>query len=564
MRDSLQGNRLVFVISLLTALCFMLIGYDNGVIDCPQLFFFYLLHLQVGSRMLRHGTEPSTVPRAGSCESTIVASYEIGCFAGAILAFILGERLGRKRSIRLGAAWMVVGAVLQAAAFGRPQLIVGRIVSGIGMGCINSTAPVLQAEVSPKATRGQYACAQLSTLNFGIFLSYWIVSSDYAMTKNYTGDVSFRFPIAFQLVMIIPIFVLTFIIPESPRWLFFHDRSTEAMEVLLRLEEPNTDGEDPDLQAKFKEIEATVLYEKSIQIKGYRELFRNDGSSSRRRLLIACSVQFFQQLGGINGQFQSTSLIAIAHTEQTDTPQCGYYPSLILSISGIIYYANFIFSNSLGFSADTASLVSGFLFTWFFIASFIPWFLIDTVGRRKLLISSVLVMGSIFAVLAGVVKQIDESPRDSFGYGVVAAVFCFLYFGAFTTGFQATVWVYPPEILPIRIRAKGTALATACNWIINFAVVEIFPPAVDNIGWKTYLIFMCFNFLFAPIMYLFYPETKGKSLEEIDMLFGDGVSADIRRQSISRMSSPKVINSSLPVDCNSDSRKDASLLDLEG
>jgi len=513
MRDSLQGNRLIFVISLLTALCFMLIGYDNGVIG--------------GLTNAPAWNKTFDSPKGGEL-STIVASYEIGCFAGAILAFILGERLGRKRSIRLGAVWMIGGAVLQAAAFGRPQLIVGRIVSGIGMGCINSTAPVLQAEISPKATRGQYACAQLSTLNFGIFLSYWI---DYGMTKNFIGDVSFRFPIAFQLVMIIPIFVLTFVIPESPRWLFFHDRSTEAMEVLLRLEEPNTDGEDPDLQAKFKEIEATVLYEKSIQAKGYRELFRNDGSSSRRRLLIACSVQFFQQLGGING---------------------------------IIYYANFIFSNSLGFSADTASLVSGFLFTWFFIASFIPWFLIDTVGRRKLLISSVLVMGSIFAVLAGVVKQIEERPSDSFGYGVVAAVFCFLYFAAFTTGFQATVWVYPPEILPIRIRAKGTALATACNWIINFAVVEIFPPAVDNIGWKTYLIFMCFNFSFAPVMYLFYPETKGKSLEEIDMLFGDGVSADIRRQSISRMSSPKPISSSLPMGYNADSQKIAALLDLEG
>jgi hypothetical protein len=105
-------------------------------------------------------------------------------------------------------------------------------------------------------------------------------------------------------------------------------------------------------------------------------------------------------------------------------------------------------------------------------------------------------MGSIFAVLAGVVKQIEEKPDNSFGYGVVATIFCFLYFGVFTTGFQATgkallnhpklfdfffldthshvvlltrrlVWVYPPEILPVRIRAKGTALATACNWLIN-------------------------------------------------------------------------------------------------
>lgn len=494
--DNLEGNRLIFMISLLTALCFMLIGYDNGVIGG-------LTNAPSWNDTFDHPT--------GDALSTIVASYEIGCFAGALLAFAVGERLGRKRSIRLGAVWMAAGAILQAFAYGRPQLIVGRIVSGIGMGCINSTAPVLQAEVSPKATRGQYACAQLTTLNFGIFLSYWI---DYGMTRHFQGAIAFRFPIAFQLVMIIPIFLITLIIPESPRWLFFHERSSEALDVLLRLEDRSVHVDDPDFQAKYKEIEATVMYEKSIQVKGYRELFRNDGSSSRRRLLIACSVQFFQQLGGING---------------------------------IIYYANFIFSNSLNFSSDKASLLSGFLFTWFFIASFIPWFLIDTVGRRKLLISSVLVMGSIFAILAGVVKRIEDRPADSFVFGVIATVFCFMYFAAFTIGFQATVWVYPPEILPVRIRAKGTALATACNWIINFAVVEIFPPAVENIGWKTYLIFMCFNFSFAPIMYFFYPETKGKSLEEIDLLFGDGVSADIRRQSISQLGSPKPNHGGLPI-----------------
>jgi hypothetical protein len=95
----------------------------------------------------------------------------------------------------------------------------------------------------------------------------------------------------------------------------------------------------------------------------------------------------------------------------------------------------------------------------------------------------------------------------------------FLYMGSFTTGFQATVWVYPPEILPLHIRAKGTALATFCNWIINFAVVKIFPLAITNIGWRTYILFACFNASFVPVMYFFYPETKGRSLEDIDLLF---------------------------------------------
>ncbi|KAI5477836.1 hypothetical protein MNV49_005920 [Pseudohyphozyma bogoriensis] len=91
--------------------------------------------------------------------------------------------------------------------------------------------------------------------------------------------------------------------------------------------------------------------------------------------------------------------------------------------------------------------------------------------------------------------------------------------GLFTTGFQSTVWVYPPEILPMEWRAKGTALATSTNWIINFAVVKIMPISISNIGWKTYIIFACFNASFVPVIYFFYPETAGKSLEEIDEIF---------------------------------------------
>ncbi|KAH9812867.1 general substrate transporter [Melampsora americana] len=481
MSEGLQGQALILTVSTLTALSFMLIGYDNGVIGGLT-----------GSPAWNRVFDSPT----GSALSTIVAIYEIGCFAGALLTFAIGERLGRRNMLRLGSLWMIVGALLQTFAHGRPQIIIGRIISGIGMGCINSTAPVLQAEFSPKASRGRYACAQLSTLNFGIFLSYWI---DYGMTKAFHGDITFRFPIGFQLILIVPILALTFVVPESPRWLLYHGHSSEALKVVARLEaKPN---DDEIVQAKYREMESNVAYEKSVQVSGYREMFRDDGLSTRRRLAIACSVQFFQQLGGING---------------------------------IIYYANFIFANSVGFSANMASLMSGFLFTWFFAASFIPWFLIDTIGRRKLLISSTFFMGCVFAILSGVIKQVEDKAAHSYEYGVAAAVLCFLYMGAFTTGFQATVWVYPPEVLPLRIRAKGTALATACNWIINFTVVEVFPPAIDNIGWKVYLIFMVFNFSFVPVMFFFYPETKGKSLEEIDLLFGDNINSDIRKETLGR------------------------------
>lgn len=127
----------------------------------------------------------------------------------------------------------------------------------------------------------------------------------------------------------------------------------------------------------------------------------------------------------------------------------------------------FLFSTSLGLSGQLAGLMSGFLFTWFFVASFIPWLLIDTIGRRPLLIGSVAFMAAIFAAMAGLVHQVDSKAANAHVCGIAATVMAFLYLGAFTTGFQATVWVYPPEILPLRIRTKGTALATFCNWIIN-------------------------------------------------------------------------------------------------
>ncbi|SCV70569.1 BQ2448_3331 [Microbotryum intermedium] len=499
----------LFNIALLTSLSFMLIGYDNGVIG--------------GLTGTKSWNETFDNP-TGSTLSTIVAIYEVGCFFGAVIALSIGERIGRKRSLAIGAVLMTIGALLQGLAYGKPQLIAGRIVSGLGMGLINSTAPVLQAEVSPKASRGRYVCAQLSTLNFGIFLAYWL---DYGTTRHYTSSFAFRFPLLFQLVIIVPIFVLSFIVKESPRWLANHGRDEEALAVVATLK--GVDISSAEARESYQEIADAVAYEKSVMVTGWRQMFADDEMGTRRRLLIACSIQFFQQLGGINA---------------------------------IIYYANFLFSNSLGFTNDKASLLSGALFTVFFGMSvsrsnrprlvhdlrapvltslfflfmqFVPWALIDSLGRRPLLLGSITGMAIIFACMCGATHQIQYKAANSHGMGIFAVVLAFLYLSLFTIGFQATVWVYPPEILPLRIRAKGTALATCCNWIINFTVVEIFPIAIDNIGWKTYIIFCVFNFSFVPVIYLFYPETKGKSLEEIDLLFSKTHATNIHDAKVERI-----------------------------
>ena len=187
-------------------------------------------------------------------------------------------------------------------------------------------------------------CAQLSTANFGIFFVYWI---DYAFSMH-ISSYAWRIPVVLQCMFIIPMMFILWIIPESPRWLAAHDRPIECFAVLQRL---RCNEDQVIVQRLHGEILQTVEYETSIGAGSWKDLLRNDRIKSQRRLLIACAIQSFQQLGGINA---------------------------------VIYYSGTLFEKSIGFDAHMSSLMSGFLQTWFLVASLIPWFLIDRIGRRPL------------------------------------------------------------------------------------------------------------------------------------------------------------------------------------
>ncbi|THY18637.1 general substrate transporter [Aureobasidium pullulans] len=474
MAIQLEGNALLYTVTTLTCLGFLLIGFDNG-----------LMGGFVNSAAFTETFGIDTTTNKGTnLIALIVAIYEIGCFIGAVITSFIGENLGRRKSILIGVLIMIVGAILQATAYHIPHMVVGRIVSGIGMGFINSTVPVLQAEFSPKASRGRYVCAQLSTLNFGIMMVYWI---DYAFSTLENGrSTSFiwRVPTILQCIFLVPMIFIVFIIPETPRWLAARDRNEEALEILTRLNKGKMSHE--EIQSIHSDIVLTVAIERSIGAGTWGDLLKNDSIQSRRRFLIACGIQAFQQLGGINA---------------------------------LIYYSGTIFQKSLGFDAHLAGLMSGFLNTWFFLASFIPWFLIDRVGRRPLLLSMVSLMAGVMAVQAALVYQTQHETSIAHSAGIGAAAMLFIFQGAFTVGFQATVWVYPSEILPLRLRQRGSSISTGTNWIMNFLIVYITPPAIRNIKWRTYIIFAVLNATWVPIMYLFFPETKGLALEDVDRLF---------------------------------------------
>lgn len=132
---------------------------------------------------------------------TVVAIYEIGCFVGALLCAAFGEMLGRRKSIFVGIVLMLAGTAFQAAVSSNGAMIGARIVSGLGMGFINSTVPVLQAEVSPKASRGRFVCFQLTLLNFGIMMAYWV---GYGFV-GVTGSKAWRIPVALQVSYFLPV-----------------------------------------------------------------------------------------------------------------------------------------------------------------------------------------------------------------------------------------------------------------------------------------------------------------------------------------------------------------------
>ncbi|CAG8532396.1 4293_t:CDS:10 [Cetraspora pellucida] len=437
-------------------------------------------------------------PSGPAQEGTIVSSFLAGCFAGALVSGYFADRIGRKYSILGGSLVFTVGGILQATSTTFAQLYTGRIVSGISIGILSMMVPLYQSEISPKDIRGRLVSLQQFSITIGIAVAFWI---DYAADKIDSSS-QWRIPLWVQCIPALLLALGTLILPFSPRWLLDHDRDDEALVVLAKLR-ANGDKTDPIVTDEFNEIKENVIFEREFGAKSYLELVKIGPENIRKRVILGIAIQAFQQLTGMNAIM--------------------YYAPRIFASAGII-------NNSSSLLATGVNGVVNMLAT-------IPAILwIDTWGRRPTLVSGGAFMGT-FMLIIGIIlavhgtKYYDEElgkhslHLDSTASSYSVIVFIYLFVASFAYSWGPCGWIYPAEIFPLRIRGKALSLTTASNWLFNFVIGQVSPILLDSITWGTYIIFGVFGLTMAVSVFIFFPETKGKTLEEMDNIFGDKKSA---------------------------------------
>ncbi|KAJ5769410.1 hypothetical protein N7520_003969 [Penicillium odoratum] len=466
----LTGGWLTLWVTVACATDMSLFGYDQGVFSGVVITKDFL---QIHN--LEGPTKTKTL-------STVTAIYDIGCFIGALLAFTLGERLGRKKSILWGTTIMAFGTVLQASSFSLPHIFVGRIVSGIGNGINTACAPIWQSETSQSRWRGRLVTFEMMMNIAGYATVNWI---NYGLSFV-GGAVAWRLPIALQAVFLVVLWSTVPWLPESPRWLLMHGRTEEAVEVISCLEAKSIN--DPFVIAQRNEIEYTVRYERENAVR-WRDLFKktHHDTSTLRRLLLGAGSQFMQQFGGIN----------------------------IMS-----YYLPTVLEQAVGMGESMARLLTACNAISYMIFAGLAVLLIERMGRRGLMLLSTFGQFFCFLIITILLRYAESATdAESQKFGSASVAFFFLFHGAFGIGMLGIPWLYPTEINSLPMRTKGVALATATDWITNFAIVEITPIGIQSIGWKFWIVWTVTNACFLPIIYLFFPETANRSLEDIDAYY---------------------------------------------
>jgi len=387
-----------------------------------------------------------------------VAASPVGTIVGCFAAGVLGQRLGTRTALRYAAALYFMAALCAAFSIGWPMLLAARFVGGLAVGAGTVLGPVYIAELAPAHWRGRLVGSFQINVVTGILVGY---TSNYVVRLAHLGAMEWRVMVGVAAVPALVFLLLLFRIPRSPRWSASRNEIEEALEVLRQMGAPDPQAELADIQAALNSEHATV----------HEPVWR---WKYRYPLFLAISIGAFNQLTGINA---------------------------------ILSYMHTIFAAA-GFNQISSDLQAIAIGATNLIFTLVGMSLIDRFGRKSLLI-----LGAIGTsiCLSGVAWIFHSNSHQS---ALLSLLVIYIAFFALSQGL--VVFVYIGEVFPNSVRAKGQGVGNASLSAINTAILFSFPVLAHAFSQETpFVFFAAATVLQLVVVTLFYPETKGQSLEQL-------------------------------------------------
>ncbi|UPK96511.1 hypothetical protein LCI18_007446 [Fusarium solani-melongenae] len=464
----------------------LLFGYDQGVISVTLVMDHFLD---------RFPEVADDAPGAGFKKGLMTAMITLGAFIGAMNQGWIADWASRKRSIMIAVVIFTIGSALQTAALNFDMLVAGRFIGALTnykLSRLSMVVPLYIGEISPPEIRGSLL----------VFESLFVVLD---MSSHW----SWQLPFLIQIFPGIILGVGAIFLPFSPRWLASKGREEEALENLVKLRRlPESDRR---VKREWIEIIAEARFQTGVLAERHPLLTspENKTVSSAiklemvswtdcfqagcwRRTLVGAGIMFFQQFIGINA---------------------------------LIYYSPTLFG-TMGLDLNMQLIMSGVLNIIQLVGVFTSLWTLDRFGRKTiLLIGSVLTVIPL-VIIAVTVGLFSDSWPTHRAEGWISVAFLLFYMLVFGGSWAPIPWAVPAEVFPSSLRAKGVAISTCSNWINNFIIGLITPPLVQATGFGAYIFFAFFGLLSFAFVWFFVPETRGKTLEEMDAVFGDRSGGD--------------------------------------
>ncbi|MCF6294957.1 MAG: sugar porter family MFS transporter [Flavobacteriaceae bacterium] len=470
----------IYFITIAITLGGLLFGYDTGVINGTQFYFSKYFEL------------------TGALKGFIVSSALLGALAGAAGAGILSKAIGRKNSLIIAAMLFIVSAWGSGLPSMLPEsislMVFFRIFGGIAIGVASMNAPMYIAEIAPAEKRGNLVTFYQLAIVIGffvVFLITYFIGNEMSESENIS--MGWRYMFWSELIPAFLFLILLFFVPKSPRWLMMKGKEVEAENILTRIH--------------GKEIASREIVEirNSITKEGNKDKVSIFSKPLLAIIIIGTVLSALQQFTGINA---------------------------------VLYYGADIFEQALGFGKDDILKQQILLATVNLVFTFIAMFAVDKLGRKPLLIIGGFGMLIGFLMMGFTLYFSDYSninaaglPTISTSEGIISLVGVLIFIGSFAMSMGPVVWVILSEIFPNKIRSIAMSIAVAAQWLANYFVSQTFPIIVESDAnklqvdggvWNNalpYFIFSGFIIIIIVFVWKFIPETKGKTLEEMETLF---------------------------------------------